>query len=133
LFLLVRSFCYGFAAQRFVRLPTTSCLPPSLQRGPAEAAPAFAAEEATGSQAGPLRMLIGAALPEVADLKQGGFEGWRALVRFRVRRQLVAMKQLNCAARQAAQLALEGSSFGRAQTKNPSRNAGRDVLLAVSD
>jgi hypothetical protein len=47
-------------------------LPPSHRRRLAGAASAFAAEEATGSQAGPLRMLIGAALREVADLKQCG-------------------------------------------------------------
>jgi len=86
-----------------------SRLPPSLQRGLAGAATAFAAEEATGSQAGPLRMLTGAALRRVADLKQRGHVGRCALVRSGARRQLVAMKQPNGAARLALDRSFRGA------------------------
>jgi hypothetical protein len=100
-------FLLGFAAQRFVRLPTASRLSPSHRRRPAGAVTAYAAEEATGSQAGPLRLLIDAALREVADPKRGGAGGLACLGPLWARRQLVAMKQPNGAARPAAPPPLE--------------------------
>src|SRR5690606_31484995 len=74
-------------------------LPPWPKRRPGRGGAGLAAKEATGSHAGPLRILIGVALREGSGPETAHGDGSGCLGPLRARRQLIAMKQLNGAAR----------------------------------